>query len=215
MSRIIALASTKGGVGKTTTAVNLTAVYARRGSRVVLVDADEAGHAAAVAEFGRLPYPVLALPLVAKVEADVEAWGLEIRKAATNYDIVVIDSPGTRAAAYGATLAVADLIVIPVATGLLDLRGAAETVNDIQRERGQGFSPRALLLPSRLDRRTISGRALPAGLSGLGEPVAPAIGQRSIVVDALAVGEPVAPSTPAAAEYDELAGLIDRMLDAG
>lgn len=208
MAKIIGLAQSKGGVGKTTTALNLAAELTRRGHTVAVLDADPAAHAASIAEDGQLPFKVTAHLLEEDSDAAVSAWVKAIRAQGT--DFVLIDAPGAMGAAFGATIAVSDLVLVPAGSTVLDLRGAAETVGTIRRHRkaAKRDRPDILIVPSRIDRRTGAGRDVVATLAALTEPVAPTISYRAVVADSLATGEAVPPDSPSAAEFSALANAV-------
>lgn len=208
MARVIGMVQSKGGTSKTSTALNLAAELTKRGRSVVVLDADPAAHAVAVSQDGRLPFTVIAHLIEEVTDATVSAWAKLVRDQTA--DFIVIDAPGALGGAFGATIAVSDLVLVPSGSTTLDIRGAAETIGIIRRHRRatKRDRPDIMVVPSRIDRRTSSGRDVVETLAALTEPVAPVISYRAVVADSLAMGEPVPSDSASAIEFAALANAV-------
>jgi cellulose biosynthesis protein BcsQ len=121
---IVAVGNVKGGVAKTTTAVQLALHAGGAGNRTLLVDADPGRSALSWVTRAGDDWPHAMVPAIAYHQPDLPR---RIAGLAEGYDLVVIDTPHDPAggARVGAMLvsavAVADLLVVPSAPSGADL----------------------------------------------------------------------------------------------
>lgn len=115
---ILVIGNTKGGVGKTTLAVNLAIARALAGRDVLLVDGDEQGTAIG---FTELRTEQLGQPGYTAVSLHGAAIRTQTRQLAPKYADVVIDVGGRDTGSLRAALTVADTLLIPVQPRSFDL----------------------------------------------------------------------------------------------
>lgn len=126
---IIGVLQQKGGVGKTTIALNLAAAFAQEGQRTLLVDADPQGSALAWSSVRtKAPlFPVIGMPK--------PTLHKDLPQIAKDYDVVVIDgAPRVNELARSAILA-CDFVLIPVQPSPFDVWSCSETVSLIEEAR--------------------------------------------------------------------------------
>ena len=115
---ILTIGNVKGGVGKTTLAVNIAISRALAGRDTLLVDGDEQGTAAA---FTDLRAAALGAPGYTAVILQGAALRTQVRQLAAKYDDVVIDVGGRDTGSLRAALTVADTLLIPVQPRTFDV----------------------------------------------------------------------------------------------
>src|SRR5208283_4891656 len=116
MALVIAVASLKGGSGKSTITINLATCLHGKRHKVLIVDADSQGTCQGWAE------------IAAAADRDtppVVGMGSELRrdlaKVSGGFDVVVIDSPPRLGSEQRAAMLVADLVLMPVTPGPADV----------------------------------------------------------------------------------------------
>ena len=219
--RRIALANQKGGVGKTTTAINLAAYLARLGKRVLLVDLDPQGNATSGlgvrAERGvyhllqgepleGLVHPVDGFHLL---PATPDLVGATVDEG---YDLVLLDAPPSLSPLTLNALAAAEGVVVPVQAEYYALEGVAGLLATLEEVRA-GLNPRLRLLGilvTMYDGRTLLAQQVEAQLRAhFGEKVFWTVIPRNVrLAEAPSFGKTIAqhaPTSPGAHAYRRLA----------
>ena len=195
--RIIALASQKGGSGKTTIAAHLAVQAGRVGQGpAVLVDTDPQGSLGEWWHERKDDMPALATVKLDKLDANLA----ELRSYGTA--VALIDTPPALSASIKRVIATADLVLIPARPSPHDLRAVAATVA-MARRAGKPF---IFIINGAVPRANVTAEAV-AALSEHGR-VAPVILYHRTdyavsMIDGRTVME-LAPSSRSAGEVAEL-----------
>ena len=208
---IIGVLQQKGGVGKTTLALNIAASYAKEGLRVLLVDADPQGSALTWSSVRD------ADPLFAVVGMPKPTLHKDLPQVAKDYDLVIIDgAPQTKELARSAILA-SDFVLIPVQPSPFDVWSCADIVALIEEAQQFKGTIKAGFVINRKIGNTAIGRDVKKAFAQFPYPLLKtSINQRVAFAEAAAQGLTVvetAPSSPAAWEIYELTEILKTATD--
>jgi chromosome partitioning protein len=195
---VLALASSKGGVGRTTLAAALAVRAVERGRRVALIDRDPQESLAAWADRGGRR----SNPHLIDIDSTAEAIGLPLAQGSQAYDYAIIDTPRWQMDLIEEVIAQASFVLIPCRASALDL-----TALDPVAEMCQGHKkPFAFVLNAVHPERKIL-KSAPGVLRKRGPLCETMIVDRAAYVSAMTVGKgptEVEQDMQAATELDAL-----------
>jgi chromosome partitioning protein len=241
MGRVIAVANAKGGIGKTTTVVNIGAGLALKGARVLLVDVDPQGNLALALGIRprRTLYDLLAdgakaadcvvearqnLDLLASDESLLGIQPLIARRADwsrvldhglrplyADYDFVLLDSGGSLTTLSTNALACASDVIVPTAIEHFSLKSIDLLFTQVKHVKGNSSSIR-LIIPTLFDPRVRQSGELLADLKArFGPLVADPIRVNVRLSEAPTLGKTIYEYDPRSRGAIDYALLVERL----
>jgi chromosome partitioning protein len=203
---IISLVNQKGGVGKTTVAVNLASGLAESDHRILIVDADPQGSVIqwqSIAD--RKEFDVLHLP-----SPQIKK---EIKSLRRRYDHIIIDSPPAIEDITRTVIEVTNLALIPIAPSPLDIWSSQETIMLIEtlKKRYRKLSAR-ILIYRKIPGTRLGKEAREAMQSYNLDILSSEISQRIVFVEAMIAGLSVLQFAPKSIAAEEIRSLCKEII---
>jgi chromosome partitioning protein len=213
---IVSIINQKGGVGKTTTTVNLGAALSQAGCKVLLIDFDPQGSLTSFVDTDGAS-SLLDLPHLTVRSATAKSLASILRN--NIHDFTLIDCPPTLGPAHAAALLQSDLAIAPMPPKFLDAHGLAQLTRSIEaaNERGNPALQLKILLTMR-DARVGAHRELEEAVrSALGTSVFKSVIPHAAIFDKASLAHVSAlqlePRSVGARAYRALAQEILEVMD--
>lgn len=241
MGRIVAVTNLKGGIGKTTTVVNVGAGLALKGARVLLVDVDAQGNLAPAlgVQPRRTIYEVLvdgsdparcitsARPNMDLIAADDTLLGAQaliarrpdwsrvleytLRPIKQDYDFIFIDVPGSLTVFSVNALWASSDLLVPTTVEHLSIKGLGLLFKQVARLKNSTGSIR-LIVPTMFDSRVRqSGKLLEQLQTTYGNLIAPPIRVNVRLSEATSEGQTIYEYDPRSRGALDYAHLVDHL----
>jgi len=128
MPSIITLAHQKGGVGKSTIALNLYGYFSQSGLKTAIVDIDPQGSITSFVEFSDSD----GFNLIRRTDFATYA---DLLDKVQGFEVVVIDTPPYLSKELAEVIKITDLVIIPCKASLFDVLAIRQTIEFIQKEK--------------------------------------------------------------------------------
>ena len=182
---IISFINQKGGVGKTTLSINTAAYLARKGHKVLLIDADKQQSASTWTTLrDETPFQVVSMAR--------ENMAKDALRLATDFDYTIIDAPPHAEAIARSVIIASDLVVMPIEPSGLSSWASDQTIEQIRQAQEYKETLKCGFVVSRKIGKSVIGREIRHMVAGTGIRVMGAdIENRVAYAESLTMGQDI------------------------